>query len=74
MVFYYSRQFPVQLAVAMTINKAQSVTRMGVDLWMLAFASGLLVGNIMAERMVLFPPDAHGKDTTDVVYRDILLR
>ena len=24
----------------MTINKGQSVTRMGVDLWMLAFASG----------------------------------
>ena len=35
-----SRQFPVQLAVAMTVSKAQSVTRMGVDLWMLAFASG----------------------------------
>ena len=74
------RQFPIQLAFAMTINKAQgqTVNNVGIDLRKPVFAHGQLYvafsrartsGNIK----VLLSNETHGKTTQNVVYKEILL-
>ncbi len=79
------RQFPVRLAFAITINKAQgqSVKRVGLDLRVPAFSHGQLYvalsrGVSRETTRILAKPnkevDKSGKSTKNIVYRDILER
>jgi hypothetical protein len=73
------RQFPVRLAFAMTINKAQgqSVKTVGLDLRIPVFAHGQLYvalsrATSRGRVRVLLPPDI-GASTMNVVYDEVLL-
>jgi hypothetical protein len=74
------RQFPVALAFAMTINKAQgqSVRNVGVDLRAPCFSHGQLYVALSRvtspEKIkVIFPPGQHDRLTPNVVYHDVLI-
>lgn len=74
-------QFPVRLAFAMTINKAQgqSLKQVGLDLRVPVFTHGQLYVALSrvtsAARMkVLFPSDSESTTTENIVYSEILLR
>ncbi len=74
------RQYPIQLAFAMTINKSQgqTISRVGIDLRKPIFAHGQLYvalsRSTSSERIsVLLPPDCETSHTTNVVYNEILL-
>ena len=73
------RQFPVQLALAMTINKAQgqTVKRVGVDLRKHVFAHGQLYVALTrvtspTDLCLLLPPET-SYTTNNVVYPEVLL-
>jgi hypothetical protein len=76
------RQFPVKLAFAMSINKAQgqSLKFVGIDLRMPVFSHGQLYvalsrATSRSKVKVLLPPnDAASCTTTNVVYPEVLLR
>ena len=68
-------QFPIQLAFAMTINKAQgqTVTHVGLDLRKPAFAHGQLyvaLSRVTSSQniSILLPSDCHTQETRNVVY------
>ncbi|KIJ19275.1 hypothetical protein PAXINDRAFT_69229 [Paxillus involutus ATCC 200175] len=74
------QQFPVHLAFAMTINKAQgqSAKYVGLDLQVPVFAHGQLYVALSratsGERIkVVLPEDATGLRTNNVVYPEVLL-
>ena len=74
------RQFPIQLAFAMTINKAQgqTVNKVGIDLRKPSFAHGQLYvafsrATSPEHVKVLLPDDCQAKSTRNVVYNEILL-
>lgn len=74
------RQFPVNLAFAMTINKAQgqSVKYVGIDLRSPVFSHGQLYVALSratsADRVRVVLPDGHSHcTTTNIVYPEILL-
>ena len=73
------RQFPVQLAFAMTINRSQgqSVAHVGVDLRMPAFAHGQLYVAFSrvttSDRIKILLPSDSSSHTTNVVYWEVLL-
>ena len=73
------RQFPIRLAFAMTINKAQgqSVQYIGLDLRIPVFSHGQLYVALSrctsaTNIKVLFPPDHRGTMTTNIVYPEVL--
>ena len=75
------RQFPIQLAFAMTINKAQgqTVNNVGIDLRKPAFAHGQLYvafsrATSPQNITVLLPEDSRTKSTRNVMYKEILLQ
>jgi hypothetical protein len=77
------RQFPIQLAFAMTINKAQgqSVYHVGVDLRTPVFAHGQLyvafsrATSSQRIKILLSDPDEVQKSSTaNVVYNEILIK
>ena len=72
-------QFPIQLAFALTINKAQgqSVEYVGLDLRDPVFSHGQLyvaLSRVTASRniRILLPDEADVAETTNVVYKDII--
>ena len=72
-------QFPIQLAFAMTINKAQgqSVSNVGINLRSLVFSHGQLYVTLShctsSERIkVLFPEECEDTKTTNIVYPEVL--
>jgi hypothetical protein len=72
------RQFPVRLAFAMTINKAQgqSVRYVGLDLRQPCFAHGQLYvalsrATSYSQIRVLLPDSVYS--TTNVVYKDVII-
>ena len=74
-------QFPVRLAFAITINKAQgqSVSYVGVDIRIPVFAHGQLyvaLSRVTTKQniKVLLPSDNENSRTTNVVYQEALLR
>jgi hypothetical protein len=74
------RQFPVRLAFAMTINKAQgqSVNWVGIDLRVPVFSHGQLYVALSratsSDRIrVLFPDDEPGTRTLNIVYPEVLV-
>lgn len=74
------RQFPVRVAFAMTINKAQgqSVNYVGLDLRTPVFSHGQLYVALLRSTSphnikVLFPHNNIGTTTTNVVYPEVLL-
>ena len=73
------RQFPVQLAFAMTINRSQgqSVARVAVDLRMPAFAHGQLYVAFSrvtsSDSIKVLLPSETPSQTTNVVYPEVLL-
>ena len=74
------RQFPIQLAFAMTINKAQgqTVNNVGVDLRKPAFAHGQLYVAFSRATSpehihVLLPDNSHTNSTRNIVYNEVLL-
>jgi hypothetical protein len=74
------RQFPIQLAFAMTINKAQgqTVKHIGIDLRKPVFSHEQLYvafSRATSSRhiKVLLPENAQGKKTANVVYSEVLL-
>lgn len=73
------RQFPVRLAFAMTINKAQgqSVKYVGLDLRVPVFAHGQLYVALSRvtsrHRLKILLPEGNISTTTNVVYTDVLL-
>ena len=74
------RQFPIQLAFALTINKSQgqSLNHIGIDLRKPVFAHGQLYVALSRATSsqhikVLLPNDSDGKKTRNVVYNEILL-
>jgi ATP-dependent exoDNAse (exonuclease V) alpha subunit len=74
------RQFPVQLALAMTINKAQGQTlaHIGIDLRKPVFTHGQLYvafsrATSQAHINVLLPDDCTHSHTANVVYYEVLL-
>jgi hypothetical protein len=75
------RQFPVRLAFAITINRAQgqSVKYVGLDLRIPVFAHGQLyvaLSRVTTKKnlRILLPSDNLDSKTNNVVYRDILLQ
>ena len=75
------RQFPLQLALAMTINRAQgqSLNHIGVDLRKPVFAHGQLYVALSratspANVSVLLPPSETSSKSRNVVYNEVLLR
>jgi ATP-dependent exoDNAse (exonuclease V) alpha subunit len=73
------RQFPVHLAFAMTINKAQgqSVKYVGLNLRTPVFSHGQLYVALSRcthpERVyAIFPEHEQGSNTTNVVYTEVL--
>ena len=74
----WRRQFPVALAFAMTVNKAQgqSVQFVGLDLRVPCFSHGQLYVALSrctsADRIKVILPTAH-MTTTNIVYQDVLL-
>jgi hypothetical protein len=73
------RQFPVRLAFAMSINKAQgqSVHMIGLDLRQPVFAHGQLYVALSRatsyNRIKILLPVTNNQSTSNVVYKDILL-
>ena len=74
------RQFPVRLAFAITINRAQgqSVAHVGLDLRVPVFAHGQLyvaLSRVTARKniKILLPHDNYNSRTTNVVYQEALL-
>jgi len=73
------RQFPVQLAFAMTINRSQrqSVAHVAVDLCTAAFAHGQLYVAFSrvtsSNSMKVLLPSETPLQTTNVVYPEVLL-
>jgi ATP-dependent DNA helicase PIF1 len=74
------RQFPIQLAFALTINKSQgqSLNHIGIDLRKPVFAHGQLYvafsrATSSQHIKVLLPDDSVQKKTQNVVYNEILL-
>ena len=74
------RQFPIRLAFAMTINKAQgqSVKHVGIDLRIPVFSHGQLyvaLSRATSGRRirVLFPDNIRETTTVNVVYPEVLL-
>ena len=74
------RQFPIQLAFALTINKSQgqSLNHIGIDLRKPVFAHGQLYVALSRATSsqhikVLLPNNSDGKKTRNVVYNEILL-
>lgn len=74
------RQFPIQLAFALTINKAQgqSLNHIGIDLRKPVFAHGQLYvafshATSSHHINVLLPNSTNQKKTSNVVYREVLL-
>lgn len=74
------RQFPVRLAFAMTINKAQgqSVKHVGLDLRMPVFSHGQLYVALSratsANRVkIILPDDSLDAKTPNIVYKEVLL-
>jgi len=74
------RQFPVRLAFAMSINKAQgqSVAIVGLDLRVPVFSHGQLyvaLSRSTSSRRIkiLLPPDASGSETMNIVFTEVLL-
>jgi ATP-dependent exoDNAse (exonuclease V) alpha subunit len=74
------RQFPVQLAFAMTINKAQgqTVKRVGIDLRKPVFSHGQLYiafsrATSPGHITVLLPRDTPESNTPNVIYPEVLL-
>jgi hypothetical protein len=74
------RQFPIQLAFAMTINKVQgqTVNHIGIDLWKPVFGHGQLYvafSHVTSSEniKVLFSNESGGKMTRNIVYNEILL-
>lgn len=79
LAFKFSRrQFPVQLAFALTINKAQgqSVKYVGLDLHIPVFSHGQLYVALSratsSGRVCVLLPDGHTA-TPNVVYLEVLL-
>ncbi|XP_058198471.1 uncharacterized protein LOC131313993 [Rhododendron vialii] len=74
-----SRQFPVRLAYAMTINKSQgqSVKFVGVDLRTPMFSHGQLYVALSRctsfDRITVLLPEEETNSTTNIVYPEILL-
>ena len=75
------RQFPVRLAFAVTINRAQgqSVTHVGVDLRVLVFAHGQLyvtLSRVTAKEnfKILLPHNNHNSKTKNIIYQEALLQ
>ena len=73
------RQFPVRLAFAMTINKAQgqSVSHVGLDLQTAVFSHGQLYVALSrctspARIKVLFAADKEDMKTTNIVYQEVI--
>jgi hypothetical protein len=79
--FQFSRrQFPIQLTFALTINKAQgqSVKYVGLDLRDPVFSHGQLyvaLSRVTASHniRILLPEEADTAETTNVVYKDVLI-
>ena len=74
------RQFPIQLALALTVNKSQGQTikHVGVDLRKPVFSHGQLYvafshATSSEHINVLLSPDLHTYKTVNVVYNEILL-
>jgi hypothetical protein len=74
------RQFPVRLAFALSINKAQgqSVRYVGINLTIPVFAHGQLyvaLSRVTAKQNVkiLLPEDAQYSSTPNVVYPEVLI-
>lgn len=74
------RQFPIRLAFAMSINKAQgqSIKHVGLDLRIPVFAHGQLyvaLSRATSRRSIriLLPESTSSSNTHNVVYRDVLL-
>ena len=73
------RQFPVQLAYCLTINKSQgqSVERVGIDLRSQVFSHGQLYVALSRatspNRIKILLPDASTPATSNIVYEDVLL-
>jgi len=74
------RQFPVRLAFALSINKAQgqSVKHVGLDLRVPVFSHGQLYVALSRARQrknikVLLPEDSTKPITANVVYEEVLL-
>ena len=74
------RQFPIQLAFAMTIHKSQGQTlnRVGIDLRKPVFAHGQLYVAFSRAMTsdhinVLLPEDSSSRKTANVVYNEVLL-
>jgi ATP-dependent DNA helicase PIF1 len=74
------RQFPVQLTFAMTINKSQgqSVSHVGINLWVPAFLHGQLYIALLHATSpscvkVLLPGDTAGSYTANIVFPEILI-
>ena len=72
-------QFPVALAFAMTINKAQgqSVRNVGLDMCAPCFSHGQLyvaLSRVTSPQSVkvIFPPAQHDRLTPNVVYPEVL--
>ena len=75
------QQFPVRLAFAITINRAQgqSVAHVGLDLHIPVFAHGQLCiahSRVIAKQniQVLLLPDNRTSKTTNIVYQEALLQ
>ena len=73
------RQFPVRLAFAMTINKAQgqSVSHVGLDLWTAVFSHGQLYVALSRctspmHIKVLFAEGKEDMKTMNIVYQEVL--
>jgi Helicase len=80
-VRFRRRQFPVRLAFALTINKAQgqSVKHVGLDLSNPVFSHGQLyvgLSRVTARQnlRLLLPPDAPFFSTPNVVYNEVILQ
>ena len=76
---FHRRQFPVRLAFAMTINKAQgqSVWFVGLDLRQPVFCHGQLYVGLSrctsSRRVKVLLPDGANKCTTNIVWPELLL-
>lgn len=77
---FLRRQFPVRLAFAMTISKAQGQTfdRVGLALYSPVFNHGQLYVALSrvgaSDRiLVLFPPDSTDHEVDNIVWREILV-
>ena len=78
---FRQRQFPVCLAFAITINRAQgqSVAHVGLDLRIPVFAHGQLyvaLSRVIARQniKILLPHDNCNSKTTNIIYREALLQ